>query len=1099
MRKRLLSILLTLVLVMTLLPAVALPAAAEQSDTGVEITKQPSDAYRFVGADATFTVEAEGNGLTYQWLYVDRSGTTEVNRAIEGETSPTLVLENVDMSMSRNQYRCAITSSDAPNLFELSDKATLYFTTDVGSGTLRITGGQYDTEVGGHIAAALWENVNTGAIAVMGENANEYGAVFDLDKDGTADIEYYTLTPTQDSGLWFYFAQHVTCSVTSHITLTAGGAPRFSWFDDQALSSLLIMYFPNITSQPHSVVWFPGTVATYSVEAEGECLTYQWYTWDVTGAEVPIEDATEDTLYLPVTEEMNGSRYYCRVGTTLDPEVYTESNRATLYVATDAGAGTLDLSDGNELVFERDEGADYVGVIEWHAYELGDIDVSGDIEQGVLVDLDQNGAADLMYRYELDENQNMLWFFSRCDTYSLAETTLTADGFGIAPWEDNKGYSTLNILLLSGPPVINVQTEDMTVTAGSTAVFGVEATGADSYQWQYSKNGGSTWSNCSCQEPTFVFTAKANYNGWQYRCKVTNAYGSTTSIPVTLTVVAPPAITAQPADQTVAAGETVTFTVAATGADSYQWQYSKNGGATWMNSPTGKAATFSFTATAAMNGRMYRCIVTNGAGDTPSNAATLTVASKPVITTQPTSQSVNAGETVTFTVAATGAESYQWQYSKNGGATWTNSASVSGKKAAFSFKASAEMNGRMYRCIVTNGAGSTTSSAATLTVATKPVITSQPADQTVNVGETVTFAVTATGAESYQWQYSKNGGSTWLNSASVNGRKAAFSFKTSAAMDGRMYRCVVTNGAGSTTSSAATLTVVSKPVITSQPVSQSVNAGETVTFTVAASGAESYQWQYSKNGGATWTNSASVNGRKAAFSFKASAEMNGRMYRCIVTNGAGDTTSNAATLTVLSKPRITAQPASQTVTAGETVTFTVTAAGAESYQWQYSKNGGATWANNSATGSNTNTFSFKTTAAMNGRMYRCVVTNSAGDTTSNAATLTVLSKPKITAQPTPQTVNAGETVSFSVTATGAESYQWQYSKDNGSTWLNSTSSSGKKAVFTFTATTAMNGRQYRCVVTNGVGDTTSNAATLTVIIRESDPDRNTTEELPFLG
>ena len=87
-------------------------------------------------------------------------------------------------------------------------------------------------------------------------------------------------------------------------------------------------------------------------------------------------------------------------------------------------------------------------------------------------------------------------------------------------------------------------------------------------------------------------------------------------------------------------------------------------------------------------------------------------------------------------------------------------------------------------------------------------------------------------------------------------------------------------------------------------------------------------------------------------------------------------------------------------------------------------------------------------------------------------------------------------MTFTVTATGAESYQWQYSKNGGNTWLNSPT--GKTATFSFTATTAMNGRQYRCVVTNSAGDTVSNAATLTVIIQQSDPDNNTTEELPFI-
>ncbi len=110
-----------------------------------------------------------------------------------------------------------------------------------------------------------------------------------------------------------------------------------------------------------------------------------------------------------------------------------------------------------------------------------------------------------------------------------------------------------------------------------------------------------------------------------------------------------------------------------------------------------------------------------------------------------------------------------------------------------------------------------------------PVITGQPADAAVVAGDKATFTVTATGATSYQWQYSKDGGSTWLNSTSSGGKKAAFSFTATAAMNGRMYRCVVANAYGSTVTSPVTLIVISTPMISTQPVSQSAAAGTKVS------------------------------------------------------------------------------------------------------------------------------------------------------------------------------------------------------------------------------------------------------------------------------
>src|SRR5207302_132976 len=145
-------------------------------------------------------------------------------------------------------------------------------------------------------------------------------------------------------------------------------------------------------------------------------------------------------------------------------------------------------------------------------------------------------------------------------------------------------------------------------------------------------------------------------------------------------------------------------------------------------------------------------------------------------------------------------------------------------------------------------------------------------------------------------------------------------------------------------------------------------------------------------------------------------------------NTAGSVTSNAAALTVSSvpvAPTRTRHPASQTVTAGQRATFTVTAAGTAplSYQWQ--KNGTTIGA---ATAAGYTTPA--TTAADNGNQFTVVVSNAAGSVTSNAAALTVNSAPvapTITTQPASQTVSAGQRATFTVTATGTAplSHQWQ--------------------------------------------------------------------------
>jgi hypothetical protein len=107
----------------------------------------------------------------------------------------------------------------------------------------------------------------------------------------------------------------------------------------------------------------------------------------------------------------------------------------------------------------------------------------------------------------------------------------------------------------------------------------------------------------------------------------------------------------------------------------------------------------------------------------------------------------------------------------------------------------------------------------------------------------------------------------------------------------------------------------------------------------------------------------------------------------LVSNTAGSVTSSAATLTVSAAsiaPSITTQPASQTVTAGQTASFSVAASGTAPLNYQWSKNGTAI---SGATSSSYTTPA--TTSSDNGALFTVVVSNAAGSVTSNSATLTV--------------------------------------------------------------------------------------------------------------
>ena len=230
--------------------------------------------------------------------------------------------------------------------------------------------------------------------------------------------------------------------------------------------------------------------------------------------------------------------------------------------------------------------------------------------------------------------------------------------------------------------------------------------------------------------------------------------------------------------------------------------------------------------------------------------------------------------------------------------------------------------------------------AATLTVNPAPVtptITTQPVNQTVTAsGQTATFTVVAAGTAplGYQWQ---------KNAVNIAGATAV-SYTTpvmTTADSGSTFAVVVTNTAGTVTSSAATLTANAAavaPTITTQPVNQTVTAGQTATFTVVAAGTAPLGYQWQKNA----VNIAGATAVSYTTPVATTAD-SGSTFAVVVTNTAGTVTSSAATLTVNAAavaPTITTQPANQTVTAGQTATFTVVAAGTAPLSYQWRKNSG---------------------------------------------------------------------------------------------------------------------------------------------------------------
>ena len=276
-------------------------------------------------------------------------------------------------------------------------------------------------------------------------------------------------------------------------------------------------------------------------------------------------------------------------------------------------------------------------------------------------------------------------------------------------------------------------------------------------------------------------------------------------------------------------------------------------------------------------------VVSNFAGAAVSSNALLTVWVPVTIVAQPTNETVIQGIDATLWVTATGTMPlcYQW---------WFNGTNLlaGATNAWLTVPAVQLTNVGAYSVIVSNTAGAVASSNALLTVLVPPTITTQPANQMIVQGGTVTCCVTAVGTTplSYQW---------WFNGNPLtNGTSSCLTITNLQLFNAGAYFVVVSNAAGSVASTNAISTVMIPPTITVLTSNQTVLPGSNVSFTVSATGDAplNYQWYF---------NSAIiVNATNAALTIYNAQPTNAGNFCVIVTNLAGSTTSSNSTLTIMS-------------------------------------------------------------------------------------------------------------------------------------------------------------------------------------------------------
>jgi len=371
----------------------------------------------------------------------------------------------------------------------------------------------------------------------------------------------------------------------------------------------------------------------------------------------------------------------------------------------------------------------------------------------------------------------------------------------------------------------------------------------------------------------------------------------------TTTTISGPVITTQPLTQHDCTGGSISLSVSANYAISYQWNF--NGSPI----PGATNATYSLPGATSANAGNYTVTVTNGIGSVTSSVAAVAVGS--TITLNPTSVSLHPAQTGTFSVAAQGLTpfTYQWFQIPSGG---TTGVAISGATSSTYTTPGVDMtyNGAKYYAAVTDSCAGTPldSTQATLTVTagnTSPTIITQPEGVSVTAGSTTSFSVVATGtpALSYQW-YRIPAGMT-AGTAIPGATSATYNVPASAtttANDQDAYYVVVSNAYGQAISQHATLAVGNGILlqITGQPVTQYVNVGDSATYQVTAVSSLplTYQWFEAPPGSSTFT--AIPGATSSTYTVdNATTGQSGSVFYAVVSNGTtSSVTSNSAALWV---------------------------------------------------------------------------------------------------------------------------------------------------------------------------------------------------------
>ncbi len=967
------------------------------------IASQTSSVEECAGSAAVFSITATGTApISYQWY--------NANGSISSATNNSYTISSTSSSDAGNYY-CISTNScgsatssvipltvnTAPSISsqpsdetKCEDQSVIFSVQASGTATLTYQWYKGASSISG-------ANSSSYLISPLAtsDGANYYCKVSNL--CGNVSSSTAQLTVNSKVSISSQSASQTLCEGTSPALFvnTSGTAPiTYQWYDDNGIIGgatsnsyniasldtsdassyyciatnacasvnsnpivLSVNQMPTIDNNPISTAVCENSSAVFNVSISGTSpITYQWY-----NSSGQIAGATATSYIIPQSLSTDAGTYYVKATNSCGTAVSTS---ATLTVNTEvaitAQSTSATVCDGASPSFS----------------------------------VTTSGTAPITYQWYKD---NTAINSATNNTYNLTsvDTSDAATYYVIATNTCNATQSNLMLLTVNESPVINSQPSSATVCSGSATQLGVSATGTAPMTYQWYKGGSSITGGTNS---SYLISPATSTDAGTYYVKATNSCGTAVSNNAIIIVNTPVAISSQTGDSTKCEGESMTFSVNATGTGpiSYQWYHS--------SSAISGAILPIYTIASVSVGDMgdYYCIVSNSCNSLTSNTMALTVNVAPTIVSQSSGATKCNGDNISLNITTTGTNpiSYQW-YDANG----VINGAISNVYSMYSLTSN---DASIYYCAATNSCGTVSSSNIQLVVNESPVVNSQSSNTEVCENSSVNLSIGASGTATLTYQWYNSSGS--ISNAS-NNTYILNNVDTSMA---DTYYCIVSNSCGSAQSQDIALTVNQSPVIVSQSSGATKCVGGSFSFNLSSGGSDplSYQW---------YNSSGSILGATSSLYLLNSLDTSDAdVYYCIVTNSCGSVQSSNKTLVVNSSPSFVSQSGSITQCENTTALFTLLAEGSTPLSYQWFVDTGM------VAGANANSYTIPSISTANAGNYYCVVSNTCGSITTSNKVLTVDVAPVIVSQSIDDTLceNMNEVFQMGVVGTSPMTYQW---------------------------------------------------------------------------